>query len=138
MAGTPAIISLQAIEPGIDIIIEAGIDRIREKSIAQTSYLIDLFDEYLDPLGFQLGSPRAASQRGSHVSIRHPEGYRINQALIEETKVIPDFREPDNIRLGITPLYTRYIDIWETISRVAMVIKENRHMRYAVNRSAVT
>ena len=55
---------------------------------------------------FDLGTPRDPARRGSHVSLRHPEGYRINRALIEEMGVIPDFREPDNIRLGIAPIYT--------------------------------
>lgn len=62
--------------------------------------LVYLADTILAPLGFTLGSPRDPAQRGSHVSLRHPEGYRINRALIEDMQVLPDFREPDNIRLG--------------------------------------
>ena len=136
--GTPPTLSLLAVEPGVDLLLEAGIPALREKSVRQTDYLIALFDHFLAPLGFQLGTPRDAAQRGSHVSIRHPEGFRINRALIEEMGVIPDFREPDNIRLGIAPIYTRFVDIWETVQRIAQVVREERYRNYPIERSAVT
>jgi kynureninase len=115
-----------------------GIERLREKSLRQTGYLIDLFDQGLAPLGFSLGTPRDASLRGSHVALRHPEGYRINRALIEEMQVIPDFREPDHIRLGIAPIYTSYIDIWEAVERLRQVVVERRFEHYALDRLTVT
>jgi len=118
LCGTPPVISTLAMEPGLDLMLEVGIPRLRKKSIELTNYLIDLFDQRLENLGFSLGTPREAEQRGSHVSLRHPDGYRINRALIEEMNVIPDFREPDNIRLGLTPLYTSYLDVWESIDRI--------------------
>jgi kynureninase len=92
LVGTPGVLSLLAMEPGVDLILEAGIDRLREKSVQQTSYLIDLFDTFLAPLGFTLGTPKQPEHRGSHVSIRHPEGYRTARVMIEEQTVIPDFR----------------------------------------------
>ena len=101
--GTPSILSLSAVEPAIDLLLEAGIDRLRAKSIAQTEYLIGLWEELLRPLGVTLNSPRDYRQRGSHVSIGHAEALRIDRALIEDLNVIPDFRSPDNIRLGIAP-----------------------------------
>jgi kynureninase len=106
--------------------------------VRQTGYLIDLFDSHLGPLGYELATPRDPSRRGSHVSLRHPEGYRINRALIDEMSVIPDFREPDHIRLGIAPLYTRYIDLWETVQRLRQVIEEDRYRNYPQERAAVT
>ena len=69
-------------------------ERIREKSIRMTEYIIQLCEILLAPLGFTLGSPRTPARRGSHVSLRHPEGYRLNRALIEEMNVIPDFANP--------------------------------------------
>jgi kynureninase len=138
LTGTPAVLSVLAMEPGIDLLLEAGMARLRKKSIDLTDYLIQLFDARLVPLGFGLGTPREADQRGSHVSLRHPDAYRINRALIEEMNVIPDFREPDNIRLGITPIYTSFKDVWETVQRIERVITENRVSHFPVTRLTVT
>lgn len=130
LVSSPAILSTLAMEAGLDILLEAGMERIRRKSVQLTSYLVDLVDAILVPLGFSLGSPRDPAQRGSHVSIRHPEGYRVNRVLIEEMNVIPDFREPDNIRLGLAPLYTSFRDVWEAVDRIRQVVKERRYLRY--------
>lgn len=138
LAGTPPVLSMVAMEQGVDLLLEAGIDRLRRKSVLQTDYLIDLFDEFLAPLGFTLGTPRQSVQRGSHISIRHPEGYRINRSLIDDSQVIPDFRTPDNIRLGIAPIYTRYIDIWEAVDRIIQVVKQGTYRKYSPERPAVT
>ena len=138
LGGTPSVLSLLAIEPGVDLLLRAGVDKLRAKSVRQTEYLIALHDAILAPLGFSLGTPREVGLRGSHVSIRHPEGYRINRALIEEMQVIPDFREPDNIRLGIAPLYTRYSDLWEAVERIRRVVAEGRYQKYPAERLAVT
>jgi kynureninase len=138
LVGTPPILSLLAMEPAVDLVLEAGIDSIREKSVRLTSYLMDLFDTALAPLGFTLGSPREASRRGSHVSICHPEGYRINQALITEMNVIPDFREPDNIRLGLSPLYTSFADVWEVVDRIRKTVERKSHLQYSATKSGVT
>ncbi len=138
LAGTPTMLSLAAVEPSVEMILEAGIDRLREKSIQQTEYLIALWEEMLAPLGVKLNSPRDANCRGSHVSLGHPEGLRIDRALIEEMRVIPDFRFPDNIRLGIAPLYTSYADVYEGIARLRRVIVERRYEKYPHARPAVT
>jgi kynureninase len=130
LVSSPAILSTLAMEAGLDILLEAGMERMRRKSVQLTSYLVDLVDAILVPLGFSLGSPRDPAQRGSHVSIRHPEGYRVNRVLIEEMNVIPDFREPDNIRLGLAPLYTSFTDVWEAVDRIRQVVKERRYLRY--------
>lgn len=138
LVSSPPVLSMLAMEAGLDLQIEAGIDRIRNKSIALSSYLLYLFDTILAPLGFSLGSPRDPSRRGSHISIRHPEGYRINRALIEEMRLIPDFREPDNIRLGLAPLYTTFGEVWEGVNRIRQVVEERRHLNYSEQRLAVT
>jgi len=138
LVGTPPTISLLAMEPAIDLVLEAGLDRIRRKSIRLTSYLVYLADAMLSALGFTLGSPRDPARRGSHISVRHPEGYRINRALIEEMAVIPDFREPDNIRLGLSPLYTTFTEVWEAVDRLRRVVEEERYLKYSLERLAVT
>ena len=92
----------------------------------------------LTPLGFTLGTPARSTQRGSHVSIRHPEGYRINRALIEEMDLIPDFREPDNIRLGIAPLYISFEEIYEAVETNQPGGGGRRYLHYPEQRLAVT
>lgn len=136
--GTLPMLSLSLIEPGVDMIIEAGIDAVRAKSVQQTEYLIALWEELLAPVGYRLNSPRAADIRGSHVSLGHDEGWRINQCMIQEMNIIPDFREPNNIRLGIAPLYTRYVDIYETAVRMQRIVSERLYEKYPETRTTVT
>ncbi len=138
LAGTPPILSLAALEPALDLVLEAGLDHIRSKSAELASYLVCLVDRVLTPLNFTLGSPRVPARRGSHISLRHSDAYRINQALIEEMNVIPDFREPDTIRLGLAPLYTSYVDLWYGVDRLRRVVEEKRFEHYSEERSTVT
>ncbi len=135
-SGTPEAFSMAPIEIGVNLLLEAGMDRIREKSVAQTEYLISLVDAYLKPYGFTVNSPRDAAYRGSHVAIGHPEGWRINQSMIKDMNIIPDFRAPDNIRLGITPLYTTYAEIHETIMRIQRIMDEKLYEKYTLASSA--
>jgi kynureninase len=138
LSGSQGILSLLAMEAALDVTLEAGMERIREKSIRMTEYLVDLFDTRLAPLGFTLGTPRTPDRRGSHVSIRHPEGYRINRALIDDMNVVPDFREPDNLRLGLAPLYTSFADVWEGVDRIRRVVEEKGYQKYPTDRLTVT
>jgi len=138
LSGTPPMLSLAAVEPGLDLLLEAGLDRLRAKSVQQTEYLISLWQALLQPLGVSLNSPRDPACRGSHVSLGHPEGLRIDRALIEEMNVIPDFRYPDNIRLGVAPLYTSFVDIFEGLSRLRRVLVERLYEKYPAERPAVT
>jgi kynureninase len=138
LAGTQPILSLLALEAALDPLLEAGIERLRRKSVLLTEYMICLADTLLSPLGFRLGTPRDPARRGSHVSLRHPEGYRLNRALIEEMNVIPDFREPDNLRLGLAPLYTSFAEVWEAADRIRRVVTEKRYEKYSPERLTVT
>jgi kynureninase len=138
LVGTPPILSLAAIEPAVDLLLEAGLDRLRAKSVAQTEYLIALWEAWLQPLGVTLNSPRDPARRGSHVSLGHPEGLRVDRALIEEMKVIPDFRYPDNIRLGVAPLYTTFADIHAGLDRLRRVLAERLYEKYPLERPEVT
>lgn len=140
--GTPPMLSMKAIEPAIDILLEAGMERLRAKSLRQTQYLIFLAEQWLTPLGFTIGTPRQPQIRGSHVSLRHPEGYRINRALIESAPpavtVIPDFREPDNIRLGLAPLYNTFTQIHQALDRLRIIVEEGIYQKFSTRRLAVT
>ncbi|HUM68037.1 MAG TPA: kynureninase, partial [Chloroflexota bacterium] len=138
LTGTPPVLSIAAIEPGIDLLLAAGMERLRAKSVQQTEYLIYLYEQWLRPLGFRLNSPRQAHWRGSHISLGHDEGWRIDQALIHDMQVIPDFRHPDNIRLGIAPLYTTYQDIYEAMRRLRLVVTERLYEKYEAAATAVT
>ena len=138
LAGTPPMLSLLAIEPALDMLLEAGVERMREKSIRLTEHAIKLYDALLVPAGYTLGTPRESHERGAHVSVRHPEGYRINRALIQELKVLPDFRDPDNIRLGLAPLTTSFTDVWHTVERLRRAVDQRLYLRYPAERLAVT
>ncbi len=138
LSGTPPILSMIAMEAALEALLEAGMEAVRAKSVLLGEYLIALADRLLIPLGFCLGSPRPARQRGSHISLRHPEGYRINRVLIEEMKVIPDFRAPDNLRLGLAPLYTSFCDVWEGVDRIRRAVAEQRYEKYPKEHMTVT
>jgi kynureninase len=112
LVGTPSAIGLAGVDEGVKLLAEAGIDRLRAKAVALTSLLVDLHDAWLAPLGFQLGSPRDPSRRGSHVSLRHPDAEQLCAALIEHG-VVPDFRTPDRVRFGPAPITTRFVDVWD-------------------------
>ena len=134
LAGTPPILALAALEPGVDLLLEAGMDRIGAKAAAQTGFVVDL----ADAMGFEVATPRDPLRRGSHVALRHPDAWRICQALIAERGVIPDFRTPDVLRLGIAPLYTRFVDLAEAMTQVQRVIEEGTYLNYSSKTSGVT
>ncbi|MGH7322277.1 MAG: kynureninase [Candidatus Rokuibacteriota bacterium] len=138
LVGSPPILSLSALESGVDLLLEAGLDRVRAKSMRQTEYLVGLWEQELRPLGFTLNSPRDPARRGSHVSLGHSEGLRINRAMIEEMRVIGDFRRPDNIRLGVAPLYTSYAEIQEAVRRLGHVVRERLYDKYPTEPPPVT
>lgn len=138
LTGTPSILSLTAVEPGLDLLLEAGMDRIRKKSLALSDFLIELWEADLKDLGFRLKSPTDQAVRGPHVSLGHDEGLRIDRALIERMKVLPDFRKPDNIRLGIPPLYTSFEDIYRAVKAMKQVVDEGIYKEFEVGDLVVT
>ena len=129
LAGTPPIVALAAVDAGAAMLAEAGLAAVRAKAAELTSLAVDLHDERLAPLGFTLGTPREPERRGAHVSFRHPDAWRICRALIESADVIPDFRAPDSIRFGLAPLYTRYVDVFDAIDRLAGIVESGEHER---------
>lgn len=130
LTGTPPILSLSLIEAGVDVLLEAGLDNLRAKSEQQSEYLIALWEAVLAPLGFSLNSPRHVQQRGSHISLGHAEGLRIDLTLLNDMNVLPDFRAPDNIRLGIAPLYTSFHDIHTTVMRLRHIVVAKLYEKY--------
>jgi len=142
LTGTPPVINQMAIEPGIDLLINAGMENIHKKSIGLSDYFIFLIQEKALKNGFTIGSPLDSKVRGSHVSLKHPEAYRICQALIQPknsiVKIIPDFREPDNIRFGFTPLYTSFMEVWVTVERLNTIIETKEYERFSTKKKAVT
>lgn len=142
LAGTPPVLALKTIEPTLDMLNMIGMDRIRSKSVSQSEFLLRLAEEFLYPLGFQPGSPVNPEMRGSHISLRHPEAYRICKALIDPdvggAVVIPDFRDPDNIRFGITPLYTTYAEIFMAIREIRDIVDNELFLKYSCERAQVT
>jgi kynureninase len=121
LVGTPGIIALTAAQAGVEVVAEAGIDAIRAKGIALTEYAIVLTDEVLAPLGCSVGSPRESARRGAHVAIRHPDARGLTRALIDRG-VIPDFRAPDSIRVGLSPLTTSFEDVQTGIEAIRLLL----------------
>ena len=122
LTGTPAILGLAAAEAGIRLVAEAGMGRIRAKGIALTEYAIALVDARLASRGVTLGSPRDPARRGAHVAIRHPAARRLTASLID-VGVIPDFRAPDSIRLGFSPLSTSFTDVARGIDAIERLLE---------------
>jgi kynureninase len=118
---------------------EAGIERLREKSLAMTDYLIELIEGQglLDePFGYRIGTPRDHARRGGHVAVEHDAGPRIAKAL-KQAGVIPDFRPPDVVRLAPIPLYTSYEDCWRVVKALRDVIESGAYLKVAEGRELV-
>lgn len=136
--GTPHVLSLAALDAALDAFEGVDLQAVRDKSVALTELFIRLVEERASRFGFQLVTPRDPARRGSQVSLRHPQGYPVMQALIERG-VIGDFRAPDVMRFGFTPLYLRFVEVWDAVEALVEVMETEawRDPRYSV-RAAVT
>jgi kynureninase len=121
MTGTPSATALAAVDVGVGLLAEAGMETVRAKSVALTSYAVQLADEWLAPYGVALASPRDPALRGSHVTLRHPDASALTQALTDRG-VIPDFRHPDGIRIGLAPLTTRFTDVHDGLAALRTLL----------------
>jgi len=121
LCGTPPVLGLTALECGVDVMVDADMALIRKKSVALGELFIALMDELCGDLGFTLISPRDSALRGSQVSYEHPHGYEIVQTL-KERDVIGDFRAPDVLRFGLTPLYLRYADVFHAVEAIRQIV----------------
>jgi kynureninase len=119
-------------------VLEAGIERIRQRSLELTARLIEALDRLPREWGITIASPRRASNRGSHVSIQHENAWQITQALIRDFNVIPDYREPSIIRFGITPLYTNEQEIDRAVEALRAILQERIFLSYSPEKSGVT
>jgi kynureninase len=121
LCGTQPIVSMSLIESGVDIFLQTDMHALRRKSLQLTDLLIALTEQECAGFDLTLITPREHAHRGSHVSLRHPHGYAVVQALIARG-VIGDYREPEVIRLGVTPLYLSHIDIWHAVQHLKQVL----------------
>ncbi len=135
LVGTPPVLSLAALDSGLDQFDGVDMNLVQDKSWALGDLFIALVERELAGQGLTLASPRDAARRGSQVSFRHPEGYPIMQALIARG-VVGDFRAPDILRFGFTPLYVRYQDVWEAVQRLRAVMTEQVWQRPEFRRRA--
>ena len=125
-AGTPAVLGMTALSAALEVFEGVDMNAVRSKSLALT----DLFMELMQPLeqyGFSLVTPKNHAARGSQVSYTHAHGYAVMQALID-AKVIGDFRAPDIVRFGFTPLYTSFADVTEAVQRLETVMQSGRYL----------
>ncbi len=129
LVGTPVVGGLVAVRESASVLADAGIDALRSKGIALTDLAIGLADSWLAPLSFTVGSPRDPESRGSHVSFRHAQAWRISQAA-REARVLGDFRAPDSLRLGFAPAYTQFVDVWDAFDRIRTIVDAGDHLRF--------
>jgi kynureninase len=122
MTGTPSILGTAAVEEGARLLLEAGIGAMRAKSVQLTSYLIDLADAWLVPLGCALATPRQAARRGGHVTFCHPRAEQIVGELAA-ANIFTDYRTPERFRLGASPLTTRFTDVWTAAAATRGIIE---------------
>jgi kynureninase len=135
--GTPPVLAMAAVEVGVRLVAEAGIDRLAAKGRELTDLLVALADAWLAPHGVVLASPRDPARRGSHVTLAHPQAWQLTQALVDRG-VVPDFRTPDRVRLGPAPLYTRFVDVWDAMERFRDLLAEGAQDRYPAELARVT
>jgi kynureninase len=117
---------------------EASISAIANKAAIGTQLMIDLFDEWLAPIGYTLLTSRNPKERGGHISIGHPEAARICVALRKFANVIPDYRTPNAIRLAISPLATSYIEVWDGFQRIKDLTETRQYEKVKGSESRVT
>ncbi len=136
LVGTPPMLAMAALEVGVEQALAVPLDQVRAKSLHQTALLMDLIDQECAGLDLRIVTPRQAARRGSQVSVAHTDAYAVMQALIARG-VIGDFRAPDILRFGITPLYLRDVDLWDAVAVLREVLAGEtwRDPRHAVRRA---
>lgn len=136
--GTPHLLSLAPLGGALELFAAAGgMGPLRAKSLALTAWLMELIDTELAGLGFSIVNPRTDAQRGGHVALAHPEAWRLCQAL-KAVGVVPDFRQPDVIRLAPTALYNSFADCAEAVARLKHIVTTRAHERFAARTGGVT
>ncbi len=137
LCGTPPVVSLSLVDSALSIFEKTDMAALRTKSLALTELFIELVDARCSEYGVGLATTRDASSRGSQVSLTHPHAYAVMQALIHH-KVVGDFREPNILRFGFTPLYVRFVDVWDAVDLLVHILASGEwkqpqyHQRHAV------
>lgn len=134
--GTPHLLSIAPLIGSLELFAEAGIDRLREKSLQLTRYMMDLIDHELQGMGFTIGNPLEDERRGGHVYLEHDEAIRICKAL-KENGVTPDFRAPNGIRLAPVALYNSYEDVWNAVQILKKIMEEEQYKKFKNTREVV-
>ena len=135
---SPSIIGIRGVQVAFAMIEEAGIDVIASKAAIGTQMMIDLYDEWLAPLGYTLLTSRNPKERGGHISLGHPDAARICVALRKFANVIPDYRTPNTIRLAIAPLPTSYVEVWDGFQRIRDLTQSRQYEKVEESDSRVT
>ena len=129
--GTPSLLAAAPLRGSLRLFAQAGLAALREKSLAQTTYLMELLETdglLAPPFGYAIGTPRDPAQRGGHVAVEHPEAARIARAL-KVRGIVPDFRAPNVIRLAPVPLYTSFHDVWRSVRALRGIVERGEHLR---------
>lgn len=134
---SPSLLGLRSVQVAFSMIEEAGIENIVKKCQIGTTLMVDLFDEWLEPLGFTLGTPRDPNMRGGHLALKHPDAEIIARAMRSDIKVIPDFRAPDVIRVAISPLTNSFEEIYEGFLRIKELVASKRYLQVTQTESRV-
>jgi kynureninase len=135
---SPSIIGIRSVQVSYAMIEEAGINVIASKAAIGTQMMIDLFDEWLAPLGYSLLTSRNPQERGGHIAIGHPDAARICVALRKFANVIPDYRTPNAVRLAISPLATSYVEVWDGMQRIKALTETRQYEKITDMGSRVT
>ena len=135
---SPSLIGIRCVQSAFNMINEAGITQIAKKSAQVTELMIDLYDHWLKPLGFELNTPRNSDHRGGHISLVHPDAAQICVALRTLSKVIPDYRTPNSIRVAISPLATSYVEVWDGFARIRDLVASGEYKKVKESGSRVT
>lgn len=134
--GTPHVMSMASLFGSFEQFNNCGMDKLRQKSLALTGELMALIDDKLSAYGFSVGTPRDDHRRGGHVALVHDEAARINEAM-KEKGIVPDYREPNVIRLAPVPLYTRFVDIVDLVDRIIDIMESKSYMKFENKRGTV-
>ena len=135
---SPSLMGIRCVQSAFSMIKEAGIDAIARKAAVGTQMMIELYDEWLAPLGIELNTSRDPKERGGHISLVHPDAAQICVALRTISNVIPDYRTPNSIRLAISPLPTSYVEVWDGFARMRDLVASGRYKEVQEGGSRVT
>lgn len=134
--GTPHLLSAAPLLGSLEIFEEAGIEQIRKKSLHLTTYMMKLVEDQLADYQFKVANPKDEITRGGHIFLEHPEAARICKAL-KADGVIPDFRNPNGIRLAPVALYNTFEEVWQTVQILKTIMKEERYKKYENKRGVI-